>query len=88
MTWASQTKRSWFRLERSTRRFNVTEVGQEVYRHARAALAEAEAIEDVAARLKVEPQGLVRVSCPQGADRLLTTCLPGFLCATRSCGCR
>ncbi len=66
-------------LERSTRRFNVTEVGQDVYRHARAALAEAEAIEDVAARLKVEPQGLVRISCPQGADRLLTTCLPGFL---------
>ena len=32
-----------------------------------------------AARLKAEPQGLVRVSCPQGADRLLTTCLPGFL---------
>ncbi len=66
-------------LERSTRRFNVTEVGQDVYRHARAAIAEAEAIEVVAARLKVEPQGLVRVSCPQGADRLLTTCLPGFL---------
>ena len=66
-------------LERSTRRFNVTEVGQDIYRHARAALAEAEAIEDVAARLKAEPQGLVRISCPQGADRLLTTCLPGFL---------
>jgi DNA-binding transcriptional LysR family regulator len=66
-------------LERSTRRFNVTEVGQDIYRHARAALAEAEAIEEVAARLKAEPQGLVRVSCPQGADRLLTTCLPAFL---------
>jgi DNA-binding transcriptional LysR family regulator len=66
-------------LERSTRRFNVTDVGQDIYRHARAALAEAEAIDDVAARLKAEPQGLVRVSCPQGADRLITTCLPGFL---------
>jgi DNA-binding transcriptional LysR family regulator len=66
-------------IERSTRRFNVTEVGQDVYRHARAALAEAEAIEDVAARLKVEPQGLVRVSCPQGADRILAAQLPGFL---------
>ena len=51
-------------IERSTRRFNVTEVGQDVYRHARAALAEAEAIEEVAARLKAEPQGLVRISCP------------------------
>src|SRR5579863_10636691 len=46
-------------LERSTRRFNVTDVGQDIYRHARAALSEAEAIEDVAARLKAEPQGLV-----------------------------
>ena len=51
-------------LERSTRRFSVTEVGQDVYRHARAALAEAEAIEEVAIRLKAEPQGLVRVSWP------------------------
>jgi DNA-binding transcriptional LysR family regulator len=66
-------------LERSTRRFNVTEVGQDVYRHARAALAEAEAIEDVASRLKAEPQGLVRISCPQGADRLLAAELPAFL---------
>jgi len=66
-------------LERSTRRFSVTEVGQEIYRHARAVQAEAEAIEDVAARLKVEPQGLVRISCPQGAERVLTNSLPGFL---------
>jgi DNA-binding transcriptional LysR family regulator len=66
-------------VERSTRRFNVTEVGQDVYRHARAALAEAEAIEDVAARLKAEPQGLVRISCPQGADRILARELPKLL---------
>jgi DNA-binding transcriptional LysR family regulator len=66
-------------VERSSRRFSVTEVGQDVYRHARAALAEADAIENVAARLKAEPQGLVRVSCPQGADRLLATELPAFL---------
>ena len=66
-------------VERSTRRFSVTVVGQDVYRHARAALAEAEAIEDVATRLKAEPQGLVRVSCPQGADRILAGALPAFL---------
>jgi DNA-binding transcriptional LysR family regulator len=66
-------------VERSTRRFNVTEVGQDVYQHARAAMAEAEAIEDVAARLKAEPQGLVRVGCPQGADRILAAAMPGFL---------
>src|SRR5271165_4272247 len=39
-------------IERSTRRFNVTEVGQDIYRHARAALAEADSIDEVASRLK------------------------------------
>lgn len=66
-------------LERSTRRFKVTEVGEDVYRHARAMLSEAEAVEEAAARLKAEPQGLVRISCPLGIDRLLADALPGFL---------
>ncbi|HEV2363200.1 MAG TPA: LysR family transcriptional regulator [Caulobacteraceae bacterium] len=66
-------------IERTSRRFAITEVGQDVLGHARAALAEAEAIADAAARLKSEPQGLVRVSCPQGADRLLAARLPEFL---------
>jgi DNA-binding transcriptional LysR family regulator len=66
-------------IERSTRRFKVTEVGQDVYSHARAALSEAEAIEEVVSRLKAEPQGLVRLSCPLGVDRLLATSLPHFL---------
>ncbi|MGH6991775.1 MAG: LysR substrate-binding domain-containing protein [Caulobacteraceae bacterium] len=66
-------------IERTTRRFKVTEVGQDVYRHARAALSEAEAIEDVAARQKAEPQGLVRLSCPLGLDRVLALALPAFL---------
>src|SRR5689334_8652090 len=56
-------------IERSTRRFKVTEVGQDVWRHARAALSEAEAIEEVVQRLKAEPQGLVRISCPLDMDR-------------------
>jgi len=66
-------------IERSTRRFKVTEVGQDVYRHARAAMFEAEAIEEVAARLKAEPQGLVRISCPIEMDRQISGCLPHFL---------
>jgi len=66
-------------VERSTRRFKVTDVGQDVYRHARAALAEAEAIDEAVSRLKAEPQGLVRVSCPLGVDRLLAGCLAQFL---------
>jgi DNA-binding transcriptional LysR family regulator len=66
-------------VERSTRRFKVTEVGQDVYRHARAALSEAEAIDEVITRLKAEPQGLVRVSCPIDMDRLIGRALPQFL---------
>lgn len=66
-------------IERSTRRFKVTEIGQDIYRHARAALAEADTIQDTAARLKSEPQGLVRMSCPPGEDTLLAVGLPAFL---------
>jgi DNA-binding transcriptional LysR family regulator len=66
-------------VERSTRHFKVTEVGKEVYRHARAALSEAEAIDEVISRLKVEPQGLIKVGCPPGVDRVLASAIPGFL---------
>jgi len=66
-------------IERSTRRFKVTDVGEDVYRHARAALSEAEAIDQAVLRLKAEPQGLVRVSCPIDTDRLLGVALPAFL---------
>ena len=58
-------------IERSTRHFNVTEVGRDVYRHARAAIAEADSIEEVAHRLKGEPQGLVRLSVPQGTEQAI-----------------
>jgi DNA-binding transcriptional LysR family regulator len=66
-------------VERSTRRFKVTEVGEEVFRHARAALAEAEAVQEVVSRRVAEPQGLVRISCPLEVDRLLGGALPAFL---------
>jgi DNA-binding transcriptional LysR family regulator len=66
-------------VERTTRRFKVTEIGQDVYRHARAAMCEAEAVDEVVSRLKAEPQGLVRVSCPLGVDRVLAAVLPDFL---------
>ena len=66
-------------VERSTRRFKVTEVGQDVYGHARAAISETEAIDEAVARLKAEPQGLVRVSCPLDTERMLATALPTLL---------
>lgn len=51
-------------IQRSTRRFAVTELGQTYYTHARAMLVEAEAAEDVIRRAQVEPRGVVRLSCP------------------------
>ena len=66
-------------VERTTRRFKVTEIGQDVYRHARAAMCEAEAIDEAVSRVKAEPQGLVRISCPLGVDRVLGAVLPDFL---------
>lgn len=51
-------------IQRSTRRFAVTEIGQEYYRHCIAMLIEAEAAQEVIDRSRSEPQGVVRVSCP------------------------
>ncbi|MDO5289102.1 MAG: LysR substrate-binding domain-containing protein [Pseudomonadota bacterium] len=51
-------------LQRTTRRFAVTDVGQQVLRHARAMRAEAEAAQSLAAAQAVEPRGQVRISCP------------------------
>jgi DNA-binding transcriptional LysR family regulator len=51
-------------IQRSTRRFVVTELGQTYYTHARAMLVEAEAAEDAIRRAQTEPRGVVRMSCP------------------------
>lgn len=66
-------------IERSTRRFSVTEVGRDIYRHARAAIDEANSIQEVAHRMKSEPQGLVRISVPQDLERTLAAGLPKLL---------
>lgn len=68
-------------LERSTRSLNITEVGQQVYEHARAAIEEADAVEDVALRMRSEPRGLVRMSCPLGLQEIISRKLPAFLAA-------
>jgi DNA-binding transcriptional LysR family regulator len=53
-------------IQRSTRRFSVTEIGQEYYRHCLAVLVEAEAAQEAIERTRSRPQGLVRLSCPPG----------------------
>jgi DNA-binding transcriptional LysR family regulator len=51
-------------LQRSTRRFAVTELGQAYYAHCKAMLVEAEAAQTVIDAVRDEPCGTVRVSCP------------------------
>jgi DNA-binding transcriptional LysR family regulator len=53
-------------IERSTRSFRVTEVGQAFYERCRAVLADAESAQAVVAEARGEAQGLVRFSCPVG----------------------
>jgi len=53
-------------LNRSSRRFSVTEIGREFYDRCVAMLVEAEAAEQVIAQVRAEPRGVVRMSCPVG----------------------
>lgn len=67
-------------LQRSTRRFAVTDAGQRFYRHCQAVIAEAQAAEEAVAELTAEPRGLVRVSCPVSiTQNVMAQILPGFL---------
>ncbi|MEN9659425.1 MAG: hypothetical protein RL571_2890 [Pseudomonadota bacterium] len=51
-------------IQRSTRYFSVTELGQTYYEHCKAMLVEAEAAQDVIEQTQTEPCGIVRMSCP------------------------
>jgi DNA-binding transcriptional LysR family regulator len=51
-------------VHRSARRFAVTEIGREYYRHCVAVVVEADAAQETIDRLRSEPQGIVRVACP------------------------
>lgn len=53
-------------LNRSSRRFSVTEIGREYYDRCIAMLVQAEAADQVIAEVRSEPRGVVRVSCPTG----------------------
>ncbi|MDK1387563.1 LysR substrate-binding domain-containing protein [Sinorhizobium sp. 8-89] len=51
-------------LNRSSRRFSVTEIGREYYDRCIAMLVEAEAADQIIAQVRAEPRGVIRVSCP------------------------
>jgi DNA-binding transcriptional LysR family regulator len=63
-------------IERSTRRLSITVIGRDVYRYAQTVVDAAEAVDEVALRMKSEPQGLVRIGCPVGVQRTLAPRLP------------
>ncbi|MHB1271296.1 MAG: LysR substrate-binding domain-containing protein [Rhodanobacter sp.] len=67
-------------LQRTTRRFVVTGVGERFYVHCRAVLEEARAAQDAVDELRAEPRGVVRLSCPVSlAQTVLAHVLPDFL---------
>jgi DNA-binding transcriptional LysR family regulator len=68
-------------IERNSRRFVLTDVGREVYRHAQAMLIEAEAAEEAVIHRLAEPSGTVRLTCSIGMAPFLAGPLARFLAA-------
>jgi DNA-binding transcriptional LysR family regulator len=66
-------------IERSSRRFRVTEIGRAYYDHCRNALTEIERGEKAIAAAQTEPAGVVRFSCPTGLMELIGDILPAFM---------
>ena len=53
-------------INRTTRRLSLTEAGKTFHRHCLALLDEAQAAKDAMTQIVGSPQGLVRISCPNG----------------------
>ncbi|KVC28303.1 LysR family transcriptional regulator [Burkholderia pseudomultivorans] len=69
-------------IQRSTRRFTITDVGQTYYAHCRAMLVEADAADEAIALMHEEPRGIVRVSCPIVLlDSLVGAMIAAFMAA-------
>ncbi len=66
-------------IERSSRRFRVTDVGQTFYERCKAMVAEAEQAEALVAEARSEPHGLIRMSCPTGLVELVSKLVTQFL---------
>lgn len=67
-------------IQRSTRRFAVTEIGQAYYQRCVAMLVEAEAAQAIVANSQAAPRGIVRMACPTALlDYYLGDALGRFL---------
>lgn len=66
-------------IERSSRRFRVTDTGQAFYERCRAMLAEAEQAEALVVQAQTEPHGRIRFSCPTGMLEPISGLISSFL---------
>lgn len=67
-------------IERSSRRFRVTDTGAAFYERCRAMLAEAEEAEALVLQAQAEPHGRIRFSCPTGMVESIADLISAFLC--------
>ena len=69
-------------IQRTSRRFVVTEIGAEFHRHALAMLVEADAAESIVRRRTAEPSGTIRFTCSVAFAQLaLADLMPRFMAA-------
>lgn len=66
-------------IERSSRRFRVTETGRSFYERCRAMLAEADQAEALVLQALAEPHGRIRFSCPTGMVAPVSGLITSFL---------
>lgn len=66
-------------IERSSRRFRVTEIGQAFYERCKAIQQEADQAEALVAQAQSEPHGRVRFSCPTGMIEVVSGLVRSFL---------
>ena len=66
-------------IERSSRRFRVTDIGKVFFEQSKAAVSAAERAEALVAASLAEPKGVVRFSCPTGLIEVISPMLPDFL---------
>jgi DNA-binding transcriptional LysR family regulator len=66
-------------IERSSRRFRVTDIGLAFHAEAQRAVAAAERAEALVEASLSEPRGTVRMSCPTGLVSIVADMLPDFL---------
>ncbi|TVZ41903.1 DNA-binding transcriptional LysR family regulator [Alteromonadaceae bacterium 2753L.S.0a.02] len=66
-------------IERSSRRFRVTDVGQLFFERCRSIQLEAAQAEALVAQAQSEPHGLIRFSCPTGMIEVIASLIQSYL---------